>query len=88
MIVSWPFADGQISDFMQVEVLCKYLLLYGAPALTRTKRVFSSYSPSSRARDTYERTGPDLLRAFQRGYLQLPMCAALRRRRALRPQVS
>ncbi|KAH9967297.1 actin-like ATPase domain-containing protein [Russula dissimulans] len=58
LVISWPFADGQIKDFMQAEALWKYVLFTGL----QLRRV-QNESPvllsliSGLSRETYERTG-------------------------------
>ncbi|KAI9440526.1 actin-like ATPase domain-containing protein [Lactarius indigo] len=65
IVVSWPFADGQITDFMQAEALWKYVLFTGL----QLRRV-QNESPvllslfSTPPRDTYERIGQIFFERF------------------------
>ncbi|KAI0305915.1 actin-like ATPase domain-containing protein [Multifurca ochricompacta] len=65
IIVSWPFAEGQIKDFMQAEALWKYVLFTGLQ-LRRVQNespVLLSLFPGL-PRDTYERTGQIFFERF------------------------
>ncbi|KAH9995621.1 actin family [Russula vinacea] len=65
IIVSWPFAEGQITDFMQAEALWKYVLFTGL----QLRRV-QNESPvllsliSGLPRAAYERTGQIFFERF------------------------
>ncbi|KAH9034677.1 actin-like ATPase domain-containing protein [Lactarius hengduanensis] len=65
IVVSWPFADGQITDFMQAEALWKYILFTGLQ-LRRVQNespvLLSLFSPPPR--DTYERIGQIFFERF------------------------
>ncbi|KAH9176049.1 actin-like ATPase domain-containing protein [Lactarius sanguifluus] len=65
IVVSWPFADGQITDYMQAEALWKYVLFTGLQ-LRRVQNespvLLSLFSPPPR--DTYERIGQIFFERF------------------------
>ncbi|KAI9511582.1 actin-like ATPase domain-containing protein [Russula earlei] len=65
LVISWPFSEGQIGDFMQAEALWKYVLFTGL----QLRRV-QNESPvllsliSGLPRDAYERTGQIFFERF------------------------